>query len=460
MGRSMPDKPPVLVVSDDPQQLEFLVRAIKVYGYPVETATSGHDAVTWMERRKAGVIVAEMFLKGIHGIELLKSVKAISPATQMILIGRDVPTATAVNAMKQGAFDFVEKPIDVDYLLLLLEKAADHHRLTQENQALKRITARHPRGMVAASPKMSEVLDTIALVAPTELTVLIEGESGVGKELVANRIHKLSDRSNRPFVAVNCGAIQESLLESELFGHEKGAFTGATQEHEGLFSVADGGTLFLDEIGEMSLDLQVKLLRVLERSEFRRVGGNKVLKVDVRVVAATNKRLSEEAQKGTFREDLYYRLNVIHIEVPPLRERTEDIPSLVRTFLDSHRRKGLPRRTISDEAMRTLAGYAWPGNVRELRNVVERCMILARSEEIQPSDLPSAITKGSPLTAHEPEPTGNYDVEMPLAEVERQHIMRVLEAHEGNKVRTAKALGINVKTLYNKLKSYENTQHP
>ena len=464
----MSEKPPVLVVLDDAETREFVLRALRVNAYPAEGVERGEEALAHLDARRMAVMVADVFLKGLNGLELLRRACERSPGTQVILVGRDVPTATVVTAMKQGAFDFVEKPLDVDYLLLVLGKAVEHHRLTQENEALKLLQARRASGpgageLVAESAGMHQVLKTLELVAPTDLTVLIEGESGVGKELVANRIHRLSPRAERPFVAVNCGAIQETLLESELFGHEKGAFTGATKEHQGLFSVADGGTLFLDEIGEMNLDLQVKLLRVLERSEFRRVGGTKLIHVDVRVVAATNKKLSEEVHTGRFREDLYYRLNVIHVEVPPLRERRDDVPVLVQTFLESHQRKGLPRRAVSPEAMSHLQAYEWPGNVRELRNVIERCMILCRGDVILPEDLPAVLGRSTAPTPQAPAGPGaragpELDLETPLAEVERRHILRVLDHHGGNKVRTAKALGINVKTLYNKLKGYEKEE--
>ncbi|RMG10579.1 MAG: response regulator [Planctomycetota bacterium] len=453
------DRPPVLVCDDDAELRGFLLRALKVEGYPATGAAGAEEALARLAREEVAVLVADVFLKGVHGIELLRRVRARHPSTLVVLMGREVPTYTVVNAIKEGAIDFVEKPVDVDYFRLVVGKAVERHRLTQENQALRRLSSlREARAgdMVAESPPMRKLLETIGLVAPTDLTVLIEGESGVGKELVANRIHRLSPRVERPFVAINCGAIQDSLLESELFGHEKGAFTGASSDHRGLFEVADGGTLFLDEIGEMSLDLQVKLLRVLERSEFRRVGGNKTVKVDVRVVAATNKRLADEVKAKRFREDLYYRLNVIHLEVSPLRERAEDIPALVKAFLATHARKGLPRRRMSDAALAALRAYRWPGNVRELRNVIERCMILAQGEEIGVEDLPGVVT--APGEGGAPRPGGalsGYDPSTPLAEVERRHILRVLEANGGNKLRTAKVLGINVKTLYNKLKAYE-----
>ena len=311
------------------------------------------------------------------------------------------------------------------------------------------LKSQKPPELTATSTGMKQVLDTIKLVAPTDLTVLVEGESGVGKELVANAIHQKSSRHERPFIAINCGVLQESLLESELFGHEKGAFTGAHADHQGLFEIADGGTLFLDEVGEMGQDLQVKLLRVLERSEFRRVGGHKLIHVDVRVVAATNKRLADEVKEGRFREDLYYRLNVVHVAVPPLRERRDEIPDLVRGFLRGHTRKGLPEKRISDEAIETLKGYRWPGNVRELKNLIERSVILARGEVIEPRDLPQTLFE----TDAAPAPSDEGDV--PLADVERRHILKVLRRHNGNKVRAAKILGINVKTLYNKIKNYE-----
>jgi len=454
----MSDKPLVLVVLDDEGLSEFVLRALKVNGYPTASAPGAEEALARLESRKTAVLLADIFLKGVNGIELLKRARLVSPSTQVVLTGREIPTYTVVTAMKSGAFDFVTKPIEVDHLLQVVAKAAAHFRLTEENQALKLLQQRAPGEIVAASPAMVELLKTLELVAPTDLTVLVEGESGVGKELVANRLHKLSSRRDRTFVAVNCGAIQETLLESELFGHEKGAFTGATKEHQGLFSVADGGTLFLDEVGEMSLDLQVKLLRVLERSEFRRVGGNKTLRVDVRVVAATNKTLSEEVKAGNFREDLYYRLNVIHVQVAPLRDRPEDIPALVDAFLDSHHKKGLPRRTIAPDAVEALQAYGWPGNVRELRNVIERCLILSRGDVIGAADLPATLGPGrddDAAAAAAGEGGADYDVSMPLAEVERLHLLRVLDANDGNKVQSARVLGINVKTLYNKLKSYE-----
>ncbi len=448
----MPEKPPVLVVEGEDELRELLLGALKADGYGALGAKDGDAALELIGREAISVLVADLFLKGLNGLELLKRAKERSPAIEVVITGRDAPVHSVVKVMKAGAFDFVPKPIDREYFLLVVGKAMTQVRLAHENQALKRITdLKSPRvpELTATSPSMREVLKTLELVAPTDLTVLVEGESGVGKELVANAIHQRSQRRERPFVAINCGVLQESLLESELFGHEKGAFTGAHAEHQGLFEVADGGTLFLDEVGEMGQDLQVKLLRVLARSEFRRVGGHKLIHVDVRVVAATNKRLVEEVKAGRFREDLYYRLNVVHVEVPPLRDRREEIPDLVRGFLRTHTRKGLPDKRISDEAIEALQRYRWPGNVRELKNLIERSVILARGDVITPRDLPQ--------TLFEPDaaPPIDDDGDVPLAAVEKRHILKVLRRQGGNKVRAAKVLGINVKTLYNKIKAYE-----
>src|SRR5579871_1440448 len=362
----MPEKPPILVVEGEDELRELLLAALKVDGYATLAARDGEAALEIMGREGVSVLVADLFLKGINGLELLKRAKERWPEVEVVITARDAPIHSVVKVMKSGAFDFVPKPIDREYFLLVVGKAVAQVRLAHENEALRRMTElkgqRSPE-LTATSPAMREVVKTIELVAPTDLTVLIEGESGVGKELVANSLHQRSPRRDKPFIAINCGVLQETLLESELFGHEKGAFTGAHADHQGLFEIADGGTLFLDEIGEMGADLQVKLLRVLERSEFRRVGGHKLIHVDVRVVAATNKRLSEEVKEGRFREDLFYRLNVVHIEVPALRERKEEIPDLVRGFLRAHTRKGLPDKRISDEALEALRSYRWPGNV-------------------------------------------------------------------------------------------------
>jgi DNA-binding NtrC family response regulator len=449
----------ILVLESAEGLRNFVCEALASEGYAVSTAREAEAALQMLREERIDVLIVDIFLPGIHGIEVLKRARVESQATVVILVGSGAPVQTVVNAMKAGAFDYLEKPLDFERLRLAVEKALMHARLERENVALRRVSdaRNYVPELVSTSPAMQEVLRTVELVAPTDLTVLIEGESGVGKELVATRIHRRSPRAGMPFIAINCGILQENLLESELFGHEKGAFTGAHADHAGLFEIADRGTLFLDEIGELSQELQVKLLRVLETGEFRRLGGHKLIHVDARILCATNKRLLDEVKKGAFREDLYYRLNVIHVEVPPLRRRKEEIPALVRAFVERSRRRGLREKSFTKEALDVLMAYDWPGNVRELENLVERTLILAPGDEIRPEDLPravfeprlSALPGGEPL-AREPE----GGAEATLAEIEKRHILRILELNGGNKVRTAKKLGINVKTLYNKLKRY------
>jgi DNA-binding NtrC family response regulator len=442
----------VLVVDSAEGVRSFLTEALSAAGYGVVSARDAESALKTVEREQVDVLVSEIFLPGLDGIELLKRVLKVEPRMQGVMMAAGAPVQTIVNAMRAGAFDTVEKPIDVERLLLSVGKALDHARLERENVALKRIEgARGNPGdhLVAESDEMREVLNTIDLVAPTDLTVLIEGESGVGKELVAARIHRLSARADMPFIAVNCGVLQHNLLESELFGHEKGAFTGAVVDHAGLFEVADKGTIFLDEIGELPLDLQVKLLRVLESSEFRRVGSNKIQRSDVRVVAATNRKLVDEVRKGTFREDLYYRLNVINVTVPPLRRRQEEIPALVEAFIERARRRGLRPKRFAKETIDELQRHHWPGNVRELENLVERTLILAKRDVVGPQELPRFLA--APTAAHI---VDDDDADCTMAEMERRHIIKALRRNKCNKVRTARKLGINVKTLYNKIKAY------
>ncbi len=450
----MAHKAIVLIVENEEGLRQFLGQALSCEGYAVRLAPDAEAALRDLKRERVDLIIADIFLPGINGLELLKSVRSEAPSTEFIVIGSDAPVQTVVAAMKEGAYEYLEKPIEVERLRLAVEKALEKVALSKENAALRRISDSRNAvpEIVCASEEMREVLKTIELVAPTDLTVLVEGESGVGKELVAHRIHKLSRRAGLPFVAINCGVLQENLLESELFGHEKGAFTGAVTDHAGLFEIADKGSLFLDEIGEMGLDLQVKLLRVLETGEFRRLGGHKVIRGDVRIIAATNKRLTEEVKKGAFREDLFYRLNVINLEVPPLRRRREEIPSLVQAFLERQRRRGLAEKRFSREALEILSGYHWPGNVRELENLVERALILSPRDEIGVTDLPRFLLE----TRTDEVPGDEEDVT--LAEMERRAIIRSLRRNKGNKVRTARKLGINVKTLYNKIKAYEIDQ--
>jgi DNA-binding NtrC family response regulator len=460
----------VLLVDPEEGTRRLLSEALAAEGYAVHAVKTADEALARMGAERCDLLISEVFLPGLSGIELLKRARENAPDLPAILIARDAPVRTVVAGMRAGALDCLERPIDLERFRLAAALALKSARLERENAALRRQTEETlgHADMVAGSDATREVQRLCDVVAPTDLTVLIQGESGVGKELVAQRIHRRSPRAAMPFIALNCGAIQPALLESELFGHEKGAFTGALQEREGLFELADRGTLFLDEIGEMSLDLQVKLLRVLESSEFRRVGGQRLLKVDARILAATNKRLAEEVAKGAFREDLFYRLNVIAIEVPPLRKRADEIPALVAAFVERARRRGMRRKVFLPDAIAALQGYAWPGNVRELENIVERTLILARGDEIGAADLPDLVRSAdagvlagreAPAAVAGPRGEGGAGVdentEYTLAELERRHIIRVLKRNKGNKVRSARKLGINVKTLYNKIKAYQ-----
>ncbi len=448
----MARKPRILVVDGDEGIRRFLSEALSAEGYGVAVTQTAEEALATVRGQTHDVAIVEVFLRGLSGIELIKRLRDEHRGVTPILMTRDAPIRTVVSGMRAGAVDCLEKPIDLDRLRIAVDNALGLARLERENVALRRQNQAVSNGteMVVASEATREVARLCDLIAPTDLTVLVYGESGTGKELVATRVHSRSPRSALPFIAINCGAIQPGLLESELFGHAKGSYTAAVNERPGLFEIADRGTLFLDEIGEMPPDLQVKLLRVLETSELRRVGGQRTIRVDVRIIAATNKRLAEEVRRGAFREDLYYRLNVISIEVPPLRKRPEEIPALVETFSERARRHGVVRRRFTPEAIEVLQSYPWPGNVRELENLVERALILSRAEEIGPNDLPELIKPGEGAF----EPVGE-DADLTLEQLERRHILRALRKNKGNKVRTARKLGINVKTLYNKIKAYE-----
>jgi DNA-binding NtrC family response regulator len=454
-------------VEYDEEIRDFVADQLQPAGREVLRAANAEAALDLLRAEDIAVVVADIYLRGTDGLELLRTARTLDGDQQVVLTGLNTPVKTVVSAMRAGAFAFVEKPIDPAYLLEIVSRAQDERARHMDSKAHKRASRLRdgPDKMVANSAAMQEVLKTIDLVAPSDLTVLIEGESGVGKELVANRIHEKSPRARKPFIAINCGVLQENLLESELFGHERGAFTGAVSTHQGLFEIADGGTLFLDEIGEMSGELQVKLLRVLEAHEFRRLGGHKLIHVDVRVLAATNKRLADEVSRGCFREDLYYRLNVIHLEVPPLRNRTDEIEPLVAALIEKHRRHGVPLREFTPATLEVLKAYPWPGNVRELANLVERMLILADGDQVQPSDLPPNVAGNlsagapsqiptSPLLIKAAQDSNKADASQPLAEVERRHILLVLRQNQGNKLRSARILGINVKTLYNKIKAY------
>ena len=418
-------------------------------GYNVTSCGSGAETLENMRERDFDVVILDMNMPVMDGIETMKRVKEMEPATEVIILTGQGTIESAVQAIKLGAYNYLTKPCQLSELYVLLQKALEKRLLNKENEHLKRLVRDASRTpvMIGNSAAMNAVYKIIDKVAPSDSIVLIQGESGTGKELVAQMIHQRSTRANKPFVVINCATLQETLLESELFGHVKGAFTGATESRIGLFEVADEGTLFLDEIGELAVNTQAKLLRVVQSGEIRRVGDNKAINVDTRIIAATNRDLATEAKSGKFREDLYFRLNVITLSLPPLRERREDIPVLIDYFLDSFC-KNRRKKNLLPEVMSAITQYNWPGNVRELENTVERLVVLSEGDDISLEDLPESIRCISvPLN-------GNEGSELNLFKVEREHILKVLNEKQGNKTLAAEALGISLKTLYNKLKVY------
>ncbi|AZW01798.1 sigma-54-dependent response regulator transcription factor ZraR [Escherichia coli] len=428
----------ILVVDDDISHCTILQALLRGWGYNVALANSGRQAL----ERVFDLVLCDVRMAEMDGIATLKEIKALNPAIPVLIMTAYSSVETAVEALKTGALDYLIKPLDFDNLQATLEKALAHtHSIDAETPA---VTASQ-FGMVGKSPAMQHLLSEIALVAPSEATVLIHGDSGTGKELVARAIHASSARSEKPLVTLNCAALNESLLESELFGHEKGAFTGADKRREGRFVEADGGTLFLDEIGDISPMMQVRLLRAIQEREVQRVGSNQTISVDVRLIAATHRDLAAEVNAGRFRQDLYYRLNVVAIEVPSLRQRREDIPLLAGHFLQrfaERNRKAV--KGFTPQAMDLLIHYDWPGNIRELENAVERAVVLLTGEYISERELPLAI-------ASTPIPLGQSQDIQPLVEVEKEVILAALEKTGGNKTEAARQLGITRKTLLAKL---------
>lgn len=444
-----------LLVVDDEESHRLMLRAVlQEEGYQVAEAADGPEAIRAVEQETFDLILLDLRLQTGDGIETLAEIRKISPLVPVIIMTAYASVKTAVEALKAGATDYLTKPLDIEELKVLIEKALELYDLRTENIFLKeRLGDRFDFSrLIGRSSKMRELFDTLALVAPSDATVLVQGESGTGKELVANAIHQNSLRKNQPFVKVSCAALPETLLESELFGHERGAFTGALSRREGRFQMAHRGTIFLDEVGEMSLTTQIKLLRVLQEKEFEPLGSNQSIKVDVRVIAATNKNLDKEVKEGRFREDLFYRLNVVPIVLPPLRERREDIPLLANHFFNFYREKNRKElKAISGKAMDLLVRYNWPGNVRELENTVERAVIMARGEVIAPVDLPPQIQA---LATEKESPGFDFPPGISLAQIERALILKTLEYTGGNRSRAAEILGINRRTLQNKLKEY------
>jgi len=438
----------VLIVDDDGAHRLMLRTLLKRWGYAAEEADDGETAVEAVRKKAFDLVLMDIRMLRMSGLEALERIKDHNPAVAVIVMTAYASVETAVEAVKKGAYDYLQKPLNFEELRLKMERAVEHVSLREENRALREtLDGRFDPGrLIGRSPVMIRLLEMVSQVAPSEATVLITGESGTGKELIAEAIHTNSPRRKGPFVRINCAAITESLLESELFGHEKGAFTGADRRKEGKFLQAQGGTIFLDEISETSLAMQAKLLRVLQERELTRVGGSETLHVDCRVIAATNRDLAGEIAAGRFREDLFYRLNVVTLAVPPLRARREDIPILAQHFLGhfaDRNRKAV--KGFTPQAMDLLLKHPWPGNVRELMNVVERAVVLSRSAYLDVGDIHLLTTAG-------PIPGGD-DV-APLEEVEREAIVRTLKAVGGNKSEAARRLGITRRTLHLKLKRY------
>ncbi|MCK9375525.1 MAG: sigma-54 dependent transcriptional regulator [Syntrophobacterales bacterium] len=450
--------PTLLVVDDEPQILQVVSGILRDEGFEVVSAPDGETALKLVGEAAPDLVLLDISLPGIDGLEVLQELKRRFPSLPVVMISAYGSVENAVKATRLGAYDFIEKPPHADKILLTVRNGLELARLSEENRRLRQQAAPE-REIIGKSEAMRKLKETLTLVAPTNASVLITGENGTGKELVARALHAYSRRSHRPFVEVNCAAIPEDLIESELFGHEKGAFTGATERYRGKFDLAHEGTLFLDEIGDMSLKTQAKILRILEEQRFERVGGQRSIQVDVRVVAATNKNLEEEIARGAFREDLYHRINVIPLIVPPLRERREDIPLLAARFLkDLARENDAPAKTFSPEALEALASQPWPGNVRELKNFVWRVAILSPKPVIVMSDLPFTAPEKAQDEGGEAEFIDPF-LQVPSfrearALFERQFLRRKLAECRGNVSLLAEKIGLERSHLYRKLKAY------
>lgn len=449
----MSDAVKVLMVDDESGILEALQILLKGEGYAVVAAQSGREAIDILPDVKPDLVLTDIRMPGATGLEVLAAAREADPEVAVILMTAQASLQSAVRAVNEGAYYYLQKPFANDELLAILRRAAEARSLRVENRALKREITRRDRKSVdrpvGKARPFTEVLDLAETVAPTDSTIMISGESGTGKEVVARYIHRLSDRNEAGFFSINCGALPESLLESELFGHVKGSFTGAVRDKDGLLVAADGGTLLLDEVAEMTPATQVKLLRALQEREVIPVGSTKPIAVDVRIIAATNRDLEEEIRRGHFRSDLYYRLNVIALHLPPLRDRADDIPLLVEFFTHSMETPwGQP--VITDEAMGFLRAHDWPGNVRELENALERAAVVSRGEEIRPDHLPQRVIEPTPAKVVSDDLPSNPSMEV----IERAYIHWVLSSEGGNKTRAAEILGIDPSTLYRKLNRY------
>ncbi len=438
----------ILVVDDEPSMQEFLEILLRREGYDVTAVGDVDAALLALESDDYELVITDIQMPGRTGLDLLRAAREVSPETLVVVITAFATTETAIAAMKEGAYDYLTKPFQVDEIKLVVEKALEKKLLASENRRLRKELRTRSRNLVGTSAAMQRVYDLVSQVSNTKTNVLIVGESGTGKELVARAVHTESDRSEAAFVAVNCAAIPENLLESELFGHVKGAFTGAVQNKAGLFETADAGTLFLDEVAELPPSLQVKLLRALQEKTIRRVGDSRDRQVDVRIVAATNRHLEEEVAASRLREDLYYRLNVIQIALPPLRERMEDLPLLVHHFVEKYAAElGKPVCGVTQATLERLAAHRFPGNVRELENVIERAVALSRGEWIEPVDLPPTLLRGAEAEEEVRIPPEGVDLDQLVASYERDLLLEALKRTSGVKKRAAQLLGISFRSF-------------
>jgi two-component system nitrogen regulation response regulator NtrX len=451
-------KPRILVIDDESAIRDSLKMILEYEGYDVQGAATGQDALVLVDRDPPDLVLLDIKMAGMDGLEVLQRLKTSHETLPVVMISGHATVSTAVEATKLGAFDFIEKPLSTERVLVTVRNALDRHRLVDENLTLRKAQeVRHQ--LVGEGASLRGVLEAVKRAAPTSATVLITGESGVGKELVARAIHRNSLRSRERFVQVNCAAIPDDLIESELFGHEKGSFTGATEKQVGKFEQADRGTIFLDEVGDMSLKTQAKVLRVLQEGEVERLGSSRTIKVDVRVIAATNKQLEEEVEKGAFREDLYFRLNVIPIVVPPLRDRAEDIASLVRHFLElASRENNLRPKRVSDAAVAVLQRHRWRGNIRELRNTIERLVIMTPGDVIDVSDLPETVRVDATPRAPDNESLQAATLREHKELAERAFLVQKLRETGWNISKTADLIDTPRSNLYKKLEQYRITQ--
>ncbi len=445
----------ILIVDDEKNIRRSVEMILQSEDHTIFQAENGKEAIQNLREKKMDLILLDLLMPEMNGIETLKQAKEIDPDVVVVMMSGHGTIENAVEAVKLGAYDFIEKPLTKEKVLITAKNALERVSLREENRSLKSTLAKQFE-MVGESSAMRDVKAQIQKIASTNVRVLVLGESGTGKELVARAVHEMSPRKNKPFIKVNCAAIPEELIESELFGAVKGAYTGSVADRDGKFTQAHTGTIFLDEIGDMSLKVQAKVLRALQEGEFEKVGGTKTIKVDVRVVAATNKDLKSEVQKGTFREDLYFRLNVVPIMMPPLRQRKNDIPLLIQHFIKQCcEESALKKKSFSEEAIRSMSEYEWPGNIRELRNVVERMMILGAGDVVQASELPFNVTRSE--AAYIKNTSGNKSLKDIKEEVERAHIVSVMEKNNWNVTRAAQELDIERTNLHKKLKYYNIT---